>query len=163
MIYGKNGIGKSNLLEAISYFAFGKSIRNSKDLDLINFSKAFFRIEGKFTITDKQYYISAAADRKKKMIKLDDANISRISELYQYLKVVYFSPEDINIIGGPPSYRRNFIDQAISQYSFSYIELMRSYSRILKQRNALLKTDFDKSEKRSWDLKFAQLSSSIIE
>ena len=163
MIHGKNGIGKSNLLEAISYFAFGKSIRNSKDTDLINFSKAFFRIEGKFSINDHEYHISAAADRKKKMIKLDDANISRISELYQYLKVVYFSPEDINIIGGPPSYRRNFIDQAISQYSFSYIELMRSYNRILKQRNALLKLDFDKSEKRSWDLQFAQLSSSIIE
>jgi DNA replication and repair protein RecF len=163
LINGKNGIGKSNLLEAISYFAFGKSIQNRKDNDLINFSKAFFRIEGNFSINDNDYHISAAADRKKKIIKLNEANISRVSELYQYLKVVYFSPEDINIIGGAPSFRRNFIDQAISQYSYSYIELMRSYNRILKQRNALLKTEYDQSEKRSWDLNFAQLSTDIVD
>lgn len=162
LIHGKNGIGKSNLLEAISYFAFGKSIQNLKDIDLINFSKAFFRIEGEFSISNDSFQISAAADRKKKIIKLNEANISRVSELYQYLKVVYFSPEDINIVGGAPSFRRNFIDQAISQYSYSYIELMRSYNRVLKQRNALLKNEFDKSEKRSWDQHFVQLCTKIV-
>ena len=163
LIHGKNGVGKTNLLEAISYFAFGKSVRNSKDIELINFSKAFFRIEGNFKISSQEYHISSAADRKKKVIKLNQSNISRVSELYQYLKVVYFSPEDINIIGGPPLYRRNFIDQAISQYSYSYIDLMRSYNRILKQRNALLKTDYDSAEKKSWDMQFTKLCTEIVE
>jgi len=53
LIIGKNGIGKSNLLEAISYFAFGKSIRNRNDSELINFSEAFFRISGKFLYEKK--------------------------------------------------------------------------------------------------------------
>lgn len=162
LIQGKNGIGKSNLLEAISYFAFGKSVRNNKDLDLINFSKAFFRIEGEFYIGKKLHLISAAADKQKKVIKLDNVKISRISELYQYLKVVYCSPDDINIISGAPRCRRNFIDQAISQYSYAYIEMMRSYNHLIKQRNALLKSDFNKQEKKSWDLQFAFLSAKII-
>ena len=163
LILGENGIGKTNLLESISYFAFGKSFKTSKDLELINFSKAFFRIEAEFIIQNKSHFFEAASDRSKKIIKIDNANISRISELYKNLKVVYFSPDDIEIIAGSPVFRRNFIDQAISQYSFEYIESLRNYKRILKQRNALLKTDYSSKEKRAWDEQFAQVGTNIIE
>ncbi|MDO9578206.1 MAG: DNA replication/repair protein RecF [Candidatus Cloacimonadales bacterium] len=163
LILGRNGIGKTNLLEAIAYLAFGKSFQNSKDAELINFSKAFFRLEGRFKLSEKDHFIEAAADKNKKIIKIDEINISRISELYQFLKVVYFSPADINIIGGAPSFRRSFIDQAISQYSFKYIADLRRYNRILKQRNALLKEKFDPKEKRSWDEQFAHLGAAIIQ
>lgn len=163
LIQGRNGIGKTNLLEAVAYLAFGKSFQNSKDAELINFSKAFFRLEGRFKLSEKEHFIEAAADKDKKIIKIDEINISRISELYQYLKVVYFSPADINIIGGAPSFRRNFIDQAVSQYSFKYINNLRRYNRILKQRNALLKNEFDPKEKRSWDEQFAHLGAAIIQ
>jgi DNA replication and repair protein RecF len=163
LIHGRNGIGKTNLLEAIAYLAFGKSFQNSKDAELINFSKAFFRLEGRFNLTEKEHFIEAAADKNKKIIKIDEANVSRISELYQYLKVVYFSPADINIIGGAPSFRRSFIDQAISQYSYVYIADLRKYNRILKQRNALLKGEFDPKEKRSWDEQYANIGASIIQ
>lgn len=163
LILGRNGAGKTNLLEAIAYLAFGKSFQNGKDAELINFSKAFFRLEGNFRIAENQHFIEAAADKLKKIIKIDEINISRISELYQFLKVVYFSPADINIIGGAPSYRRNFIDQAISQYSYQYINDLRRFNRILKQRNSLLKDKFDAAEKRSWDKQFAQLGAAVIE
>ncbi len=162
LIVGCNGVGKTNLLEAISYFAFGKSFQNSKDLELINFSKAFFRLEGEARIGEQLYEFSAAADRSKKIVKIDDETISRISDLYQFLKVVYFSPVDINITAGPPTFRRSFIDQAVSQYSFDYITKLRNYNRILKQRNALLKTDFDTAEKRSWDEQFINLAVKLI-
>lgn len=162
LVHGRNGIGKTNLLEAISYLAFGKSFQNSNDAELINFSKAFFRLEGNCRITGKEHFIEAAADKKRKIIKIDENSISRISELYQYLKVVYFSPSDINIAGGAPSYRRNFLDQAISQYSFEYISELRKYNRILKQRNALLKTEFDPKEKKSWDEQFSHSGAKVI-
>ena len=162
LILGENGIGKTNLLESISYFAFGKSFQTSRDLELINFSKAFFRIEAEFIIQSKVHSFEAASDRLKKVIKIDNVNIARISELYKYLKVVYFSPNDTEIIAGSPVFRRNFIDQAISQYSFEYIESLRNYKKILKQRNALFKTDYSTKEKRAWDEQFAQVGTNII-
>ena len=162
LIHGRNGIGKTNLLEAIAYLAFGKSFQNSNDADLINFSKAFFRLEGRFRIGVKEHSIEAAAEKNRKIIKLDDSNIARISELFQFLKVVHFSPADVNMIGGAPSFRRNFIDQALSQYSFQYISDLRRFNRILKQRNALLKQKFAAGEKRSWDKQFAQTGAAII-
>jgi len=162
LIIGENGIGKTNLLESISYFAFGKSFQTTKDLELINFSKAFFRLEADFTIKNKSHFFEAASDKAKKIIKINKSNIARISELYKYLKVIYFSPNDIEIISGSPVYRRNFIDQAISQYSFDYIEHLRNYKRILKQRNALFKTDYSSNEKRVWDEQFAMAGTKII-
>jgi len=163
IISGKNGLGKTNLLEALSYFAFGKSFRTNYDLDLIDFSKAFFRILGNFELSDKEIIIEAAFEKQKKIVKIDKINISRISELYRYLKIVYFSPEDINIIGGAPSYRRYFFDQAISQYNFQYLAVLRKYFQVLKQRNALLKNDFKEKEKYSWDLQFIEIGSKVIE
>jgi DNA replication and repair protein RecF len=163
IITGRNGIGKTNILEAIAYSAFGKSTQQANDSELINFSKAFFRIEAKIMIENKQHLFEIAVDNKKKIIKIDKATIERISELYHYFKVVYLSPNDIQIVSGSPSHRRNFLDQAISQQSFSYIELLRNYNRILKQRNALLKEEFNKAEKHSWDREFAQYAAQIIE
>ncbi len=162
LILGANGIGKTNLLESISYFAFGKSFQTSRELELINFSKAFFRIEAEFIIQNRSHFFEAASDRSKKIIKINKVNIARISELYKYLKVVYFSPNDIEIIAGSPVFRRSFIDQAISQYSFEYIQALRTYKRILKQRNALFKTDYSSKEKRVWDEQFAQIGTNII-
>ena len=162
LIIGENGLGKTNLLESIAYFAFGKSFQTTKDLELINFSKAFFRLEADFIINNKSHFFEAASDKAKKIIKIDSSNIARISELYKYLKVIYFSPNDTEIIAGSPVFRRIFIDQAISQYSFDYIELLRNYKRILKQRNALFKTDYTSKEKRAWDEQFAKVAAKII-
>ncbi len=162
LIHGKNGIGKTNLLEAMSYIAFGKSFKTNHDTDLISFSKDFFRIEGTFNFKNRKYSFETAVDKSKKIIRINKTNVLKTSELYKYLKVVYFSPEDIAIIGGAPSFRRNFIDQATSQYSYEYIELLRIYSRILKQRNALLKTEFERSEKKTWDEQFVKYGVEII-
>lgn len=163
LIHGMNGLGKTNLLEAIGYFAFGKSFQTGSDLDLINFSKAFFRIEGTFHLNDQDLQFSAACDNKKKIVTIDNAKLSRISELYKYVKVVYFSNNDINMIEGGPSLRRNFFDQAISQSSFAYMDLLRKFHRILKQRNALLKDHFEESEKAAWDEQFVEISAEIVE
>ncbi|MDY6916052.1 MAG: DNA replication and repair protein RecF [Candidatus Cloacimonadota bacterium] len=163
IIYGSNGIGKTNILEAIAYNAFGKSAQNSNDTELINFSKAFFRIEAQITMKNRKHFFETAVDKNRKIIKIDRATIDRISELYRYFKVVYLAPEDIQIVAGSPAKRRNFLDQAISQHSYSYIELLRNYNRILKQRNALFKEEITLSEKHSWDRQFAQYAAQIIE
>jgi DNA replication and repair protein RecF len=94
---------------------------------------------------------------------MDGTKITKISELYLLLKVVYFSPNDIEIAQGAPSVRRNFIDLAISQQNYNYLLLLKEYQQILKQRNALLKTEFNKDEKRTWDKRFIHKGAKIIE
>jgi len=151
------------LLEAMYYLAFGKSFQSHYDPELIRFSQEHFRISANCVINKKKHTIEAAADKNRKSIKVDKTNLDKLSELYNYLKVIYFSPEDISIISGYPSNRRIFFDQAISQYSYEYLNLLREYNHTLKQRNALLKSDFNLEEKRSWDSRFVKLASNLIE
>jgi DNA replication and repair protein RecF len=162
LISGKNGVGKTNLLEAIAYFAFGKSFNTNQDEELINFSKAFFHISAKFNLKNRVYQFDVGCDKNRKNIKIDGKNISKISELYQFLKIIYFSPNDIRIIDGSPSLRRIFINQATAQYSFNYLDSLRRYKHILKQRNSILKTNFDTSEKKIWDQQFFKSAIEII-
>lgn len=161
LLYGKNGVGKTNILEAISFFAFGKSIKLNKDNELINFSKAFFRLEANFKLKSSKHFFEAAAYKNKKILKMDNEKISKISDLFKYIKTIYFSPEDINIISSAPSFRRKFLDIALSQYSFKYMETLRNYHRILKQRNALLKTEFSREEKKAWDQQLIEFTAKI--
>jgi DNA replication and repair protein RecF len=162
LIIGPNGSGKTNILEAINYCAFGKSIRNAQDDELIGFSKAHFRIVGEFVRDANSATITAAYNKKKKVITYNSIMLDRISELYRYVRTVYFSPEDITIIGGAPGLRRSFLDQAISQYSFDYLQKIRHFYRLLKQRNALLKTDYRMQEKTAWDREYIESATSIV-
>jgi len=162
IISGKNGIGKTNLLEAVAYPAFGRSFQTNHDRDLIKFGNNFFRISADFTYKNENLTIDAAYSSDQKKIKINSRKISRLSELFKYVKVVYFSPRDIDLTSGNPGFRRSFFDLAISQNSFKYMELLKEYSRILKQRNALLKTNFGQEEKKSWDMQFVRVGSEII-
>ncbi|MBN1326720.1 MAG: DNA replication/repair protein RecF [Candidatus Cloacimonetes bacterium] len=162
LIHGNNGIGKTNLLEAIAFFSFGKSFRTRSDQDLIRFGEEYLHLRGIYHKQENIYKFNCGIDKTTKKISLDQVQINRVSELYNYIKTVYFSPQDSDIISGFPVNRRSFIDQAISQYSIGYLEDLRRYFRILKQRNYLLKDRFDPSEKKAWDEQLADSGSKII-
>lgn len=162
LIVGPNGSGKTNILEAINYCAFGKSIRNAQDDELIGFSKAHFRIVGEFLRDAETATISAAFSKRKKVVTYNSIVLERISELYRYVRTVYFSPDDISIVSGAPGLRWSFLDQAISQYSFEYLQEFRRYYRLLKQRNALLKTEYNPREKAAWDREYIESATQII-
>jgi DNA replication and repair protein RecF len=163
LITGKNGIGKTNLLEAIAYSAYGKSIRSAPDSEVILFNQTFFHLEGYFQYRDKPLNIRISFSEGKKNIRIGQDPVHKISELYRYLKIIYFSPDDIMIISGSPRLRRHFFDQAIGQYDFSYIEILRNYLHILQQRNAMLKTPFDPHVKKAWDDKFMEAGTMVVE
>ncbi|MCF7919837.1 MAG: DNA replication and repair protein RecF [Candidatus Cloacimonetes bacterium] len=163
IISGDNGTGKTNLLEAVYYLAFGKSFRTALDSEIIRFDQNFFRIAGSFLHTEKKIVISAAADRNNKVFKVDNVSLARISELFKYFQTVYFSPADLQIITGNPGKRRLFLDQAISQYDAEYLVELRLFRQILRQRNALLKSRFQTSEKKSWDEQYLLSSRKVIE
>jgi DNA replication and repair protein RecF len=162
IIFGKNGSGKTNLLEAIAYSAFGRSFQTIHDDDLIHFQRDFFRINSEFNLNDKNLNIDAAYSRNNKKIKINQHQIKKLSELFKYIKVVYFSPQDIEFSAGSPGFRRYFFDLAITQFSYQYMEVLKQYSRVLKQRNALLKHNFSREEKLTWDESYINLGVQII-
>ncbi len=163
LITGKNGIGKTNLLEAIAYAAYGKSIRSAPDQELTRFDQPSFLLDGRYQYRDNPLQIRVQYSEGHKNIHLNKEPIQRISELYRFLKIIYFSPEDIIIISGSPRLRRHFFDQAIAQYDYSYIEILRHYLHVLQQRNAMLKTPFDPHEKNAWDDKFSEAGAMVID
>ncbi len=162
LITGDNGSGKSNLLEAIAYCAFGKSVRNFSDNDLVNFESQFFYNKTGFSADGEALSFEISFQQNSKAIKLNNRPISKLSELYKHVKVIYFSPDDISLINNTPRLRRNFIDTSCSQNDWEYLHLLREYHKIVQQRNALLKTEFDDKYKKSWDLKLYSTANEII-
>ena len=163
LITGQNGIGKTNLLEAICYPAFGKSIRQFSDADLINFEASGFVINSLYEDSNKSYNFQIQYANNKKIIKVNNSSITRISELYNYLKIVYFSCDDIWLVNGNRQKRRSFFDQAITQSSILYSDVLREYYRILEQRNSILKEDKYKSQLKQWNELFITKAIELVE
>lgn len=163
LITGRNGVGKTNLLEAICYPAFGKSVRQYADADLINFEASEFAINSKYVDDNKIFNFQVISSKNKKTIKLNNNPINRISELYNYLKIVYFSADDIWLVNGNRQKRRSFFDQAITQSSVLYSDVLREYYRILEQRNSILKDDKFKTQLKQWNELFIKKAIELVE
>ena len=164
LIIGKNGKGKTNLLEAISYFAYGRSTLNHQDEQLICHGKDAFRIKSIFCVEDidTEYMVSFCKE-KKKIIHYENKQLRKLSDLYKLLQIVYSAPDDIYNIFTTPAKRRNFIDMAISKIYPVYIEYLRNYKNALHQRNSLLKIEFNQKEKEAWDKVFCEAAYHITE
>jgi len=140
LLFGSNGSGKSNLLEAIYYLCTAKSFRGATDDVIKNRDSEFFRIAGEGYLEDRAVKIELAyKPREKKHLKINDVPQPKLAALYEYLKVVFFGPDDVELILGSPAVRRRFLDISIAQLEPGYISLLWEYKKILAQRNALLK------------------------
>ncbi len=167
VLIGKNAQGKTNALEAIFYFAIGKSLRTNKDKDLICFDNFFAKIslelEKQFSKTRLDIYFSK---NEKKTIKINRIPIKRIGELMGELNAVFFSPDELKLIKEAPEDRRRFLDIAISQTNKNYFFLLTKYEKILASRNRLLKDSKIKESAIStidiWNRQLASTASKII-
>ncbi len=143
IFYGSNGSGKTNLLEAIFVLCLGRSHRSAAETVLVNNATDFYRIEGEIGTDSGKIKLAVAYQRGgRKKVTVDNVPI-RVSELYDNCCVVAAGPEDSEIIAGPPSVRRLFVDLYLSQYSHKYIDTLTNYQRALAQKNAALKKDID--------------------
>lgn len=168
ILYGDNAQGKTNVLESIYMSGTSKSHKGSKDKETIRFGKEEAHIR---TIVEKQgqeYRIDMHIKKHKaKGIAINQVPIKKASDLFGILNVIFFSPEDLNIIKDGPSERRRFLDMELCQLDKIYLHNLSKYNKVLNQRNKLLKDMYDNPELRStldiWDQQLLTYGTKIIQ
>ena len=168
IFYGDNAQGKTNILESVYLAATTKSHRGTKDRDMIQFEKDEAHIE--IVVEKKHVPFRIDMHLKKnnpKGIAINKVPIKRASELFGIINVVFFSPEDLNIIKNGPAERRRFIDLELSQLDKVYLSDLSNYNRIINQRNKLLKDIYERDDLFQtldiWDAQLVKYGNRIIE
>ncbi len=162
LIYGENASGKTSILEAIYYCAFGKSFRG-RDLDLVKKGNEFCRVEAVFEKNSNIQKIEyAVSSEKGKWFKIDGKNVRTTAEIIQNINVVLFSPDDLSIVKDGPAVRRSFLNKEISGISKLYYSDLVKYSNIVKQRNALLKRRAGNIDIEIWNESMSESASGIV-
>lgn len=164
VIYGENGSGKTSLLEAIYYLSHGKSFRTAKHKSIIAHQHDKFTIHGRKALHDLSIPIgiskSLSGDTS---LKIQGKVSRRISELAQLMPVQVITPESYSLFFGGPKERRKFLDLGLFHVEHDFFFLWQSFNKVLKQRNALLKTKprnyFEQI--KFWDKEFVRLSEQI--
>lgn len=167
ILYGDNAQGKTNVLEAIYMACTTKSHRGSKDKDIIQFERDESHIKLNIRKNDVPYRIDMHLKKNKaKGVAVNGIPIRKASELFGIVNVVFFSPEDLNLIKNGPSERRRFIDLELCQLNKLYVHALVQYNHIVIQRNKLLKELAFKPEYEEtldiWDMQLVQYGKEVI-
>lgn len=137
---GNNGVGKTNILDAVYHLSFGKSYFNPVTSQNIKHGEDFFVIDGAFEKDDREEHIVCSVKRgQKKVMKRNNKMYEKISLHIGLLPAVMISPADSDLIAEGSETRRKFMDGIISQSDKAYLQHLINYNKILAQRNALLK------------------------
>ena len=140
ILFGDNAQGKTNILEAAYVSGTTKSHKGSRDKDMIRFGEDESHIRTIVEKQGKEYQLDIHLKKNRsKGIAINKVPIKKASELFGILNMVFFSPEDLNIIKNGPSERRRFLDAEICQLDKIYLSDLTRYNKILMQRNRLLK------------------------
>ena len=152
---GQNGMGKTNLLDAVYYLSFCKSATNPIDSQNMMHDKDFFVIQGVYESEsgDREEVYCGMKRRQKKVFKRNKKEYSRLSDHIGFIPLVMVSPADTELIAGGSEERRRFMDVVISQYDKEYLEALIRYNKALQQRNTLLKAEAEPDEEllAVWD------------
>jgi len=137
---GANGMGKTNLLDAVYYLCMGKSYFNAPDNLIANHDSDFFRLEGQFEVNgSREHIVAKVIPRKKKELERNRIPYPRLSEHVGLLPVVMIAPDDTYLVSEGSEARRSFLDNTLSQIDQGYLGQLILYNKLLQQRNALLK------------------------
>lgn len=167
VFFGKNGSGKTNVLEAISMLISGKSFRTSRDRELLNFHEEQYEIDALIERRglEKDYNLVYEKDRKKR-IQVNLSNVNTLRELRRESPLVVFVPEDLKIVKEGPSLRRKYLNEAISNLDLIYRYNLSKYNKILKEKNELLKRRNRNLNERllfeGYNIQLASLGSYIV-
>jgi len=162
---GRNGSGKTNLLDAIHYLSFCKGFLNPSDVQNIYLKEGFFLIEGKFNAADALFSFTCGLKRgQAKIFKRNGKEYERLSEHIGQIPLVVIAPTDIVLLSGGSEERRRFMDSVISQYDRNYLDHLIRYNRVLKQRNVLLRQgNTDTTMLEIFDMQLCEYAHPIFE
>ncbi|WP_258361111.1 DNA replication/repair protein RecF [Moorella sulfitireducens] len=138
IIQGPNGAGKTNLLEAIGYLSFARSLRQQQDQHLATWGENSFQIKGYCGSGQENIELAIIYHEAHKKLTINGQH-HRLVDLLGILPVIYFGPDDLLLLKGAPVYRRNFLDRELSILDRLYCHNLQSYRRLLLQRNRLLR------------------------
>ena len=138
IIYGNNGSGKTNLVEAIYVLSITKSFRNNNDKNLIKKGELSTNIEG-VVINNTENIYQVILNKEGKKVKIDKNIISKFSDYIANIKIVLLQPDEHTIFKDSPQVRRKLLNIEISQLEKNYILYLNNYNKLLKQRNFYLK------------------------
>lgn len=140
ILFGDNAQGKTNILEAAYMSGTTKSHKGSRDREMIRFGEEEAHLKTVVARGGREYQIDMHLKKNRaKGIAIDKIPIKKASELFGILNIVFFSPEDLNIIKNGPAERRRFLDSELCQLDRIYLADLTNYNKILAQRNKLLK------------------------
>lgn len=166
ILYGDNAQGKTNVLEAIYLSGTTKSHKGSKDREMIRFSQEESHIRALIDKSGKEFQIDMHLKKNRtKGIAVNKIPIRKASELFGILNIVFFSPEDLNLIKNGPKERRRFLDLELCQLNRIYLAELSKYNKILMQRNKLLKDIYFRPELKDtlpvWDMQLAEYGKKV--
>lgn len=167
ILYGDNAQGKTNILEAVYLSATTKSHKGSKDKDVVNFAADESHIRTYVVKDGLEHRVDMHLRKNKpKGIAINGQKIKKAADLLGLLKVVFFSPEDLSIIKNGPSERRRFVDMELCQLDSLYLHDLNNYTKIVNQRNKLLKELYFNPELKdtlfAWDSQLVSYGSKVI-
>ena len=168
IFYGNNAQGKTNILEALYLCGTTKSHKGSKDKDMIRFGQDEAHIRMMVNRDKLSYKIDMHLRKGKgKAVAINGLPIRKAGELFGVVNLVFFSPEDLNIIKNGPGERRRFLDMELCQLDKIYLTDLASYNHIINQRNKLLKDVFVQPSLKGtleiWDMQMAEYGRRIID
>ena len=168
IFHGDNAQGKTNILEAVYLAGTTKSHRGTKDRDMISFGEEESHIEVKVLKNGVPFRIDIHLKKNSpKGAAINRMPVKRASELFGIINLVFFSPEDLNIIKNGPAQRRRFMDLELSQLDKIYLNNLADYNRVVNQRNRLLKEmAFQEKLKDTleiWDMQLVRYGERVME
>ena len=159
-LFGNNGMGKTNLLDALFYLSFTKNHTNLLDSQLIRHNEDFCILQGYYEGNEaKEEIYCGIKPKQRKVFKRNKKEYDRLSEHIGLIPMVMISPADTELIQGGSIERRKFVDMIISQYDKTYLRFLIHYNKVLQQRNSLLKERAAFSDNSLFDILDEQLSS----
>ena len=144
-LVGQNGVGKTNILDAIYYLSFCRSVSNPIDSQLIKHDEPYFMIEGRYETEEGEQEVVSCALKKgvKKRFKRNDKEYRKLADHIGLIPIVFVSPADTWLSEGQSEDRRRFMDMVISQYDRLYMDALVRYAKALQQRNTMLKAEME--------------------
>ena len=159
-ICGTNGLGKTNLLDAIYYLSFSKSYFSRTDLSNVQHQLQGFRLSADYLLQSKNINTTCILrENNKKEFLFNNEEYNKLSEHIGKLPCVMIAPDDVELINGAADLRRKFIDVLISQINKNYLAAIIKYNQLLLQRNSVLKNQ----EKEFYDTLFSVITDQLVE